>query len=172
MNKICQALAGNSKTNNSCGMHVHVDMRGRNPKRAYKNLFEAQPILYAMCPSYRLQKDGYSVPTTDYLPFEEKGAKECVRYSGINKASFNLHKTLEVRIHSGTLNASKIIFWAKLLVKIADKKATKFTSAKLETNFEKFSKKIQLEAKIKSYVTKRIAQFKESHKGSDIALAA
>lgn len=42
------------------------------------------------------------------------------RYSGINPYALDEHTTIEVRIHGGTCNPTKIVNWVKLLVAIVN----------------------------------------------------
>ena len=39
----------------------------------------------------------------------------CTRYTKVNSQSYNRHKTIEFRQHSGTINYTKIMGWVKFL---------------------------------------------------------
>lgn len=173
--RICKALRGNSTVNKSCGMHVHLDMRTRNPDVAYKALFEAQPVLFAMCPKSRVE-GGFSKPITDYVTFIEdaytQGSREN-RYFGINKASYVKHQTIEIRMHSGTLLAEKIINWVNLLLRIVDKTepSNLFGGGYLQKDLSVFKKNLKLRGKLSEYIDKRIKEFQEDHLNSDFEIA-
>jgi hypothetical protein len=107
-----------AKVNNSCGLHVHVDCRNRDPKKVYNNLVKCLPILTGMVPHERISSEHalrYSKRNTsaDYNPTGD-------RYYMINADAYNKYKTIEVRLHSGTTNPIKIVNWTTLLVAIAD----------------------------------------------------
>jgi hypothetical protein len=51
---------------------------------------------------------------------EETGRAD--KYFGINTHSYPKYKTLEVRMHQGTLDADRLISWLNLLTKIVNHK--------------------------------------------------
>lgn len=162
---ICKALKGNSTVNKSCGMHVHLDMRTRNPDMAYASLFEAQPVLYAMCP--RSRREGtYSRPESNFLSVS-KTEMDGDRYFGINKTAYEAHKTLEIRVHSGTLVADKIINWVKLLLKIVDNGqvySLRTNQIRMVNSLTTFKKRTKLRGNLAKYVEERINSFKDDHR--------
>jgi hypothetical protein len=108
------------KADTSCGMHVHIDMRNRNHKLVYKNLFKFQQTMLAMVPKPR-RENKFCVPNK-YSSFDEHHRNAGSRYYVINTHSIDKHKTLEVRLHHGTLDYYLISNWLKLLSKIANLK--------------------------------------------------
>lgn len=169
--KIANALKGNSTINESCGMHVHIDMRSRNPDMSYAALFEAQPILYAMCPKSR-RTGTYSKPETR----SSMMTNDCDggRYFGINKTSYLAHRTIEVRVHSGTLHADKIINWVNILLKIVNSVKMYHSNpdqVRLQKSLKEFKKRIKLRGKLSTYVDQRIEKFKTDHTRIDAELA-
>lgn len=115
--KACARLQEvNASVNKSCGLHVHLDMRNRDVAVCFNNLVIAQPLLYAMQPESR-RNNSYCLTTRQGVTFEQAAASYG-RYSGINSQAFRKHKTLEVRIHSGTTNPTKIVKWVELLLAI------------------------------------------------------
>lgn len=168
--KICKILYGNTSVNKSCGLHVHLDMRTRNPGVAYANLFSAQSLLYAMCPKTRLENT-FCKPASSYRNFAQ-ATQTSDRYLGINASAFNKHKTIEIRIHSGTVNASKIINWVKLLMQIADKPDTAVDTARVWRDYKEVKSAIGLRGMLEKYVASRIEEFSEDHENSSIKLTA
>ena len=81
--------------------------------------------------------------------------------------SYNKYKTLEVRVHSATKNASKIIAWINLLTLIIDKEfvVDEVTKKGLKepkrriTNLISFFTRYEVPAALRNYVTMRIAKF-------------
>lgn len=167
--EVCALLKGNSSVNKTCGLHVHLDMRHRNLEKAYANLWAAQPFLYAMCPKTRI-KNSYCKPVSDY----QTGKIDCHgdRYVGINRSAYHRHKTVEVRIHSSTLDAVKIVSWVKLLVKIADSKKVDAVNPQLWKDMPTVKKNIRLVTDLKKYVDERLEKFKGEHSESPMRFAA
>lgn len=148
---ICSILNHvDSGVNKTCGMHVHLDMRGRNKEKAFYNLVNSQSLLYSLNPSSR-RSNSYCRPTpsTDFEAYENQR-------DGINKHAFSEHRTIEVRIHAGTLDKLKIINWVKLLIKIVDHDQL---SAKHST-LTAFSKEYKLSSTLIRYIKERLIKFK------------
>lgn len=142
----------NAKVNKSCGLHVHLDMRNRDHEVAFHNLISSQNVLYAMNPFSR-QAGTYCkrVETKDF-----KIAASGDRYFGINATAFAKHKTIEIRIHSGTIMDEKINNWIKLLLAITSKKgAVKQSSSSLKG----FLKEYDVDGKLGKYIFERVAKF-------------
>lgn len=167
--KVCKVLNPYSDVNDTCGLHVHLDMRKRDPKQAYANLFAAQPLLYAMCPAKRAT-GSYSQAVEFYDPFDEDSAAETERYVGINKTSYEKHKTLEIRIHSGSLNASKINNWVELLIEICDKNKQDTRKVELIRDYSQIKETLKLTTKLDRYVKERISKFKPLHDKKQIKI--
>lgn len=92
--------------NRSCGLHVHFDMRGRRLEEVTKIAKRADKWLRA------LQE---LVPTSRrenrYCRF---GVSTRDRYHAVNLCSFSKFETLEIRLHSGTVDYSKTLAWIRL----------------------------------------------------------
>jgi hypothetical protein len=107
---VCGFLKGNAHVNKSCGTHVHFDMRGVEQETVViygKRLAKAVPALKTILPASR-RNNMYCDKTINTLT----GYSD--RYAFVNLQAYPKHKTIEVRGHSGTLNASKILNWIKL----------------------------------------------------------
>jgi hypothetical protein len=116
--RTCRALAENSaNVNRSCGMHVHIDCRHREPQLLWQRLRNAQDLLFNLVSVFR-RKNGYAARVENGTDFYHAQGAE--RYSAINADAYRKHRTIEVRLHGGTTNAQKIIHWTKLLIAIAD----------------------------------------------------
>jgi Putative amidoligase enzyme len=106
-----------AKVNKSCGLHVHLDMRHKDPSVCYRNLVLSQSILYKLVEKNR-RRNTYCKRVKENETFATMlGAG---RYQSINAASFSRFKSLEVRLHHGTIDGEEIIHWANLLNKIID----------------------------------------------------
>ena len=136
--EICKVLKeGKAKANKSCGLHVHVDARDFEEKDKLKAVLLWSKIegqMLEKVPAYR-RNNSYAVPweTTaqdlNRLKFDngKYSFRRVVgryfnydRYHTMNFGAFNSHKTLENRMHQGTVNAKKIIEWARLNSQILD----------------------------------------------------
>ena len=105
--------------NVSCGTHVHVDMRNRDPELAYANLFKVQKLMMATQPKARRKNSYCKENKVAELSKSQFDSNE--RYSVINTQSYNKHKTLEVRLHAGTVNYEDMKAWVEFLVAVVSK---------------------------------------------------
>lgn len=148
--QVCAVLAKlDCVVNYSCGLHVHLDMRNRDKEKCFANLVAAQPLLYSMVSKTR-RTNTYCRPT------EGTNWRLTDKYQGVNSLAYSRYKTIEVRIHSGTLNATKITNWIDLLVKIIEgKKTTPIV------NIQQAVKVFKLNRQLASYVNKRVQLFQD-----------
>jgi hypothetical protein len=123
--------------NSSCGLHVHLDMRNRDVATAFHNLVKMQKFLIDSQPIER-RSNTYCKPT-EFADIEKYSYKDghrgrSERYLVINPMSYARHKTLEIRVHKGTVDCIEISNWINFLLPIVNK-STKLESAprKVET---------------------------------------
>ena len=154
------------KVNDSCGLHVHLDMRSRKYERSFERLVDVTPILMSMVPKSR-RENQYCLINKNKKEHAMSGRNSVGRYRVVNPQSYNKYKTLEVRVHSATKNASKIIAWINLLTLIIDKEfvVDEVTKKGLKepkrriTNLISFFTRYEVPAALRNYVTMRIAKF-------------
>lgn len=171
IDRVCAALNKlGARVNSKCGLHVHLDARHIEPEQvenAALKLHSALPLMVAMqSPQRRLNK--YCSPvmnTTEGGGYVYKmGAQRKVfeplgteRYAAINVQAYRRHKTVEVRIHSGTTNADKIKHWCELLSTVWTSREIAFGLDALELiMFFNFSENLQ------DYCFHRVALFSGS----------
>lgn len=157
--KVCNVLSENkARVNQSCGLHVHFDMRSRELetiKTIFSNLVSAQPILYAMNPESR--RNNHYCQKNKVKSFSSSGD----RYKGINGAAYSKYETIEVRIHSGSINKVKVTNWVKLLLSIVNtKKKVLRTPKRLST----FIKNYKVDSELAVYIANRIEKFNDDSK--------
>lgn len=105
--------------NNSCGLHVHLDMRMHSVATCAYRLLKKQELLRSKVDQKRLTSK-YCRPLT-----EKDLAKFLVnndlstRYKDINLLATREHRTIEVRLHEGTIDTNRILDWCNLLYRIA-----------------------------------------------------
>lgn len=149
-------LAANAKVNKSCGLHVHLDMRNRDHVIAFHNLVSSQNILFAMNPFSR--QSGSYCRRQDTKVFKEAIAPSGreTRYFGVNAAAHAKHNTIEIRMHSGTVQANKINNWIDLLLLIIAKKEP---VKKATSTLRAFIKQYDIDAELGVYIAERMAKF-------------
>ena len=115
-------------TNRSCGFHVHLDMRQRDVVKAYSKLFNVQSIMLKTQSKTRV-KSKFCKPVTvskitkkmlndgDISLADDLSSK---RYVTINPNSYKKHKTIEVRLHEGTVKFNDLYYWTMFLVDVVD----------------------------------------------------
>lgn len=100
------------KVNDSCGLHVHVDMRQRDPDDCYRKLLDFQDALFAI-----VNKDRWN---NEYCRRTEEDDRD--HHMAINFEAFDEHRTIEIRMHHGCVDTDKIEKWVRLLVNVVDAK--------------------------------------------------
>lgn len=136
----------NATVNKSCGLHVHLDMRHRRPTKSYKNLIRCQDILMAAVHPDRRTNQRYckkvdideSMLKKMYFPENGKpdyfgvyigrGGRAANgnvnptsdRYTAINAAAWYKFRTIEIRLHQGSIDMDEVMNWVSLLNTIVD----------------------------------------------------
>ena len=113
LEKLCfQIRQAGGLVNNSCGLHVHLDQRDVTRQGAYARairLTHSLSFLRLMVPKSRTKDNTYcKLNRAGELNSND-------RYYAINWCSWSEHKTIEVRLHSGTTSAEKIKNWVEIL---------------------------------------------------------
>ena len=150
--------------NDTCGFHVHLDMRDKSKyevDRIFSNLVSAQHTLFRMMPPSR--KNGRSSGGTNYCaPNRAKQFDKNLntRYKAINACAYSKYRTLEVRLHSGTVNYEKIIRFIQILEHVAETPDTIMRSA---TTIPGFAKQFNLPRSLTNYIEARVAKFSAAH---------
>jgi len=159
VNRLCAVL--NSKevgayVNNSCGLHVHIDCRNRKPNDVYNNVTRCLPLLKKMVPQNRIN----SQHATRYCKMNQTSswddAQNNDRYMAVNVQSYRNLKTIEIRMHSGTTNAAKIINWCSILCGAANHPT--LLDKDISTAYE-YTDVIGCNGKLTGYMLKRIDLF-------------
>lgn len=138
----------------------------RDRKIAYYNIMSAQDILYKMQPESR-RKNSYCKITKGRRLSAKKLAVADHR-DGISIDSLKWHSTIEVRVHTGSVNATKINNWIGILLAIAN--APKFRTP--ITGPRALVKATGMSDVLASHMRDRIAKFNTVLDKEDIAVAA
>lgn len=148
--QLCNVLKEVATVNSSCGLHVHLDMRFKQEKTVveyFKRLYRLESLLYKMQPpsrssnmycekrwqrSFRYHSTKFPTPkstlslldnvftindTCRVFPSPDRGD---YRYYGINTKALTKYRTIELRMHSGSINAFKIDSWVQFLLCVID----------------------------------------------------
>lgn len=105
-----------ASVNKSCGLHVHFDMRDKTKVEAaaiHKRMSDWASALKELVPLSRRDNQ--------YCKFE--GA-DSDHHKAVSFGSYDKHRTIEVRVHSATLNNIKIIQWVRLFEAIIETKVS------------------------------------------------
>lgn len=156
--------------NNSCGLHVHVDARNKDAAVMYSNFVSCLPMLANMIPKCRTtgphanQYCAMNV-TKDFMS-KENTSSNGRRYQAVNPDAYGRYKTIELRLHSGSTNAVKIINWVSILSIIGD--CDRVLSKDIKTA-EEFGVEFPMaQTKLLNYIVKRTETFnKESPMKAD-----
>lgn len=141
--------------NSSCGTHVHLDMRNRNPELAYSNLFRVQKLMLASQPKGRRGNQYCKNNTKSDLKLSDFQSTE--RYSVINTTSFSKHSTLEIRLHAGTVKYEDMKSWVEFLVTICDLKSK--LAKEVETVEQLKGLSVNLSEDTEKHIAKRVKKY-------------
>lgn len=156
--------------NRSCGLHVHIDVSQTNEAER-RNVFRAwaalEGLLFAAFSEMRSGNQYCSPVGTDRNRCEPNYDNDH-RYGALNVAAFYRHRTFEVRVHEGTVDADKIIQWVKFLLAFFE------TFEKIELSPERYQEirrmnmrqkvlflfqQVKLPLELKKYFVKRLRHY-------------
>ncbi|MFN0201026.1 MAG: amidoligase family protein [Bacteroidia bacterium] len=125
---VCTVLAQmRAKVNKSCGMHIHIDAERftlTQWKNLLKNYGKAEALIDSFLPISRRGDNNHFCKSVknrelqiDNATTLQKIAKGALsgRYYKVNVQSYFVHKTVEFRQHSGTIEYRKISNWVRFL---------------------------------------------------------
>lgn len=163
LKKLCDLLKEwGAKVNKSTGMHVHLDCRDlieavscdvntRGLNARGKRIGNTLQVLSQMVPASR---------RSNHYCKLEVGKLNGGRYFAVNMSSFNKFKTIEVRLHSGTIDFDKVINWVELLYTISRERGL---SRNAVSNYSELSERLSgASTTLMSYVKARIEKFSPS----------
>lgn len=171
VSQVCKILASDqikAYVNNSCGMHVHFDVRHRSAPVVYNNLVRILPVLAQLIPVGRTvgewaNKFCMMNPTADINEAVNVQTGHAnvdrdhtsARYQAINPF-YKKYNTIEVRMHSGTLNTTKIVNWVDICLAAVE---SAFLDKKVNT-IQEYIKMFNPKQELIDYMLKRAETFK------------
>ncbi len=112
VNGTCAALAAcEAYVNDTCGLHVHLDMRHFDHTLAYSNLVAGQTVLRKLITEARA-KNTYCKPVRKRA-WPHAYSSRSSRYKAVNAQAFYHHRTIEIRMFAGCITAEKILGYVK-----------------------------------------------------------
>ena len=177
----------NADVNRSCGLHIHIDSTDMSAKEVARvgmvyNHF--QEILKSMMPKSRQGSNwckDFNMMLADLIGIDSEEQLVSLyyesmdshpstdkyndaRYSGLNLHSRYYHGSLEFRLHSGTLNKTKILNWISICNTIVEKgielsKLTREDTHKWFSVSAEYKIKEVFGERLSSYMNKRVAKF-------------
>lgn len=119
----------NVEVNKTCGLHIHLDMRGKEVdevQKIYKNLYDSKEIFKLLVPASRLNNqyckfNKYNCNSNN-LTFS--GNFTTSRYCAVNYNSYSKHGTIEVRAFAGSCDFEKISKSIELCLYLQNNPAT------------------------------------------------
>lgn len=162
LKQVCDYLTEmKAVVNKSCGLHIHLDMRGLAKETVQSQairLINALPALYRLVPGTRMNNRYCKMN-------KEFNWRPNDKYYAVNMMSYSNYQTIEIRLHSGTTNYEKISNWIKLLWTI--KEAKEFTNTQLTISKNPTAylfDAINLSSDIQRFYYKREVMFDESNR--------
>lgn len=134
-----------------CGLHVHLDMRRRDKDLVYNNLVACQYALLSVVDPNRYNNEFCRVVTGRKFPTEFTGER-VERYKTINAAAYYKFRTLEVRMHEGSVSFNEIRHWIDLLLKVAN--CSKYLKNDV-TKLDVLKTRLKLKDKLYDYAIER-----------------
>ena len=141
-----------AKVNNSCGLHLHFDMRQRNVRKAYYNLIDANEFIGKTIPVDR-QSSQYCRSTMKESFYDQI---QQGHHMGINASAYNEHKTIEIRYHEATLDANEIDTYANFILSVIDSDIYAMPDKFTLSDIDKFSDVLGLSGKTRTWLASRI----------------
>lgn len=104
-----QMTASGAIVNNTCGCHVHIDMRDRTAASAMRTATKVRDSINDW--AHRLVS--YKRSHNTYCGIN--AGSESSRYTAVNTQCWSEHRTIEVRLGMPTLNYHKLRYWTRFL---------------------------------------------------------
>lgn len=159
----------------SCGYHLHIDCSDLNDEQkvAVAVGYAATEKLWARFVSKRRATNNYCGPlpyraiTIKNLSFHGILDMTHTRYLWINWQSYDRHKTLEIRLHSGTVNYDKIANWVIIHTRFVDALAKMvaddvyhlFANKTVEEQFDAVMELVNDDGALRAFYLKRAEKF-------------
>ena len=150
MQDVLKSLTDNgAKVNNSCGNHVHIDMRHRTNQSALRTASKVRDAINA----WAHRTVSYSRSHNHYCGIDRDHHGN--RYTAVNTQCLPEHNTIEIRLGMPTLNFHKLKYWSAFMQYLAKP----YTSVSTLEDFMQSDAPFGL----KHYVVNRILKFQPTY---------
>lgn len=161
--QLCNWLNDNeAKVNTSCGLHIHLDVRkyDNEDRITIVNRFKSSlKFLSKMVPKSRVQgSHANNYCKNEISPINTGNRSD--RYYAVNASDFDKHGTIEIRLHSGTVNLTKIAKWCQILSTIKNSDMLDLYAPRKLANF---LEAIIKDEELKSYIKERVSKFNPTY---------
>ena len=150
-----------ARVNKSCGLHVHLDARHRIAPQMLERLIKAQNLLFKIVPESRRVNTFCKKTAT-----RTRLTSNVNRYHAVNGPNaYQKFRTIEVRLHSGTIDFEKINNWIRLLHTIIN--------AEIEIqprSIKGWIRELRLDDTLGAYVSARFEKFKDKNESDETLL--
>jgi hypothetical protein len=149
LEKLCSVLSKHGcYVNRTCGLHVHFDARAMEKAGARKfgrSIGAALPILSKMVPPSRRANTYCRLGVSRF---------NGDRYYAVNLTAFRKYGTVEIRLHSGTTDLTKIRNWIELLQLVGNGGLTQPI-----TDLQVLMDRLNMPDRLIEYVERRTSEF-------------
>lgn len=135
--------------NNTCGNHVHLDMRNRSQQSAMRTATKVRDAINA----WAHRTVSYNRSHNHYCGIDREHQGN--RYTAVNTQCYSEHQTIEIRLGMPTLNYYKLKYWCRFMQYLA----SPYNSVSTLEDFMQSDAPVDL----KHYVFKRILKFQTTY---------
>lgn len=140
--------------NNSCGNHVHLDMRNRSQQSAMRTATKVRDAIN----TWAHRAVSFNRSHNHYCGIDREHSGN--RYTAVNTQCYSEHQTIEVRLGMPTLNYYKLKYWCRFMQYLA----APYNSVATLEDFMQSDAPVDL----KHYVFKRILKFQTTYTSKGI----
>jgi hypothetical protein len=156
MQNVLSAMTGSGAgVNNSCGNHVHIDMRHRTAVSAARTANKVRDAIN----TWAHRAVSFTRAHNTYCGIDRDHHNN--RYTAVNTECISEHQTIEVRLGMPTLNFYKLKYWCAFMQYLAKP----YTSVSTLEDFMQSDAPVDL----KHYVFKRILKFQDTYTKAGVA---
>ena len=151
LNKALSDPSCDGQVNESCGCHVHFDMRNRKVEKVYENLCCMQRVVRSMIPEARRSNSYCHAPKS---PFYHEQMNQADHYDAISLSAYKKQKTIEIRYLEGQVDNNVISNWIGMwieLINLEDIDRNYASVEKFKSDFPEFKHIGFMESRVKQF---------------------
>jgi hypothetical protein len=162
LKNLCKVLSSiGARVNKSCGLHIHLDQRdiinnGAAINRRLKRFKNAVNIMALLVPESR-RDNSYCRVAVSTIDGD--------RYCAVNATAIRKYQTIEIRLHSGTIDFNKINNWIDLNYAIS--RSEDLNGAEICTSVDELLERAQVSDRVTMFYLKRYQQLNNVETSDD-----